>query len=1540
MNTLLLTAFLRTIARLDRFAPTIALQVPTGGRVYPHRDAETMVGDFAQNLSLSFDRPAVEGDRSELLARVHQAVREGITRGHDRERYRQLASHIRHQIPLQRGQVPESSLAIFRAALKSNLYCPYTGQTRIRPRYGPIEILEYRSGGINAAGTLDLLQEIFDDRLHLFLSYDGAFFDEPLMENLLNEYRLQIETLATSGLSRLAGDGPSVSNPEIEAFLLEIAATVTRRTLSIADLDRDLEAELGLDSLDLIRLIARISARSNADTDRESEREQLLSCRRLREMVAVLTPEQADLDESLPYRAIIEQTRRTPEAIAILDGDREITYRQLHLQSNRLANYLRSLGVQPGDRIGIVTGRNARLWIGILGILKAGGAYVPIDPTYPGDRVRYMLEQAEIGILLSEVELETALRDYLQAETPVQTLVLLTGEAGIDLDRPYRQVTPIEWGRFAADDLPVYNRSTDLMTVLFTSGSTGRPKGVTLNHRGYMNRLMWMQKAFPLAAGDRVAHKTSCCFDISVWEIFWPLMVGAAVCPVDRAIVKNPWRFAKWLNDTRITVQHFVPSLFGEFINALEGETVEFPHLRWLIFSGEALPVPFIQRWVDRHGWRIGLANLYGPTEASIDVTAHIIEPASLARAESGVSIGRAIDNVSVIVLDEHQQPVPTGELGELCIGGIQLATGYLHEPEKTAAAIIRNPFPNIDSSHLYRTGDLVRMLADGSIEYRGRIDHQVKIRGFRIELGEIENVLNAHEAVREAAAIVLEYEPGQKQLVAVYTGREIDPLALKQYLSGHLPDYMIPHRLEWAPDLPKNHNGKLDRKALQQRLQSPVPPIEEIKTDENRTTLATEQTLSFEYLPLGPAQKWLVRYFDPPYQWTGYTRCLFHQPLDGECFNRALNYVVQRHFALKTVFVQREGQWWQKPVENPEPIGALFYDGSALDAEQRDEQIRNLTRELARELRIDRWPLIRVLVVKVNDTCYDINIIGHHIIGDLLSNRVVSSEFWQVYALILAGKPECLSELPSHPSYADYVRMLLEEEEKGDLESHLEYWRSRFPSPRSAFSVPYDLQSGANLETSAESQWFILDRAESQNLLKRAKQYYGCNLYPLLLAPLYRLMAEWGERDEVVISHRCHSRDLGGNRQFFNSVGNFATNFPIGLKVAGERDWKQTIADLRTKLEELPMNGGTFDWLGDRLPSYVYPDNYLSPVRANYLGNRDLPASPLFEFIKEDWDRRLCPPEQKRTTLLEFFLSIAEGRLELQIEYSRNFHLPETIERLGERYLSLLRELLAAIPPIAPEPAPRPTVAPSSGPLAGKVAVLLGSQLEIDSAIASRLAREGATVTALFPEADYCRKAEQVRDEAERFEAIAVDWNDPDAVRAAIDRIGARWGGIDLLINHPGLPTLPEPSSTDPRRWRDLMENLLWLPYRSVRYVLPHFHQRGRGKILTLSAASAWETPSVASAAYTMACEGLANFTRSLATEVNPREVQVNGLCLHNISPDRIGSLEPLLETVCFLLSPLGDRITGQHWQISPPRLADRPSAIGENLPISSLPN
>jgi amino acid adenylation domain-containing protein len=437
------------------------------------------------------------------------------------------------------------------------------------------------------------------------------------------------------------------------------------------------------------------------------------------------------------------QVARTPDAVALVFEDEHLNYRELNARANRLAHRLRRCGVGADVLVGVMMERSVEMVVALLGVLKAGGAYVPLDPQYPAERLAYMMADARADVLLTQARL----LDALPQERP-RTVIALDAEAD-SLD-----------AESAADPAPAADEQC-LAYCIYTSGSTGRPKGAMNTHRAIVNRLLWMQDAFGLKADDAVLQKTTFSFDVSVWEFFWPLITGARLVVARPGGQHESAYLVRLIGEQQVTTTHFVPSMLQVFVE--EGSVGSCRSLRRVVCSGEALPFALQTRFFARLE-AAELHNLYGPTEAAVDVTWWPCERDS----DTGVvPIGRAIANTEMHVLDGRMNPVPVGVAGELYIGGVQLARGYLKRPGLAAERFVPHPFAREAGQRLYRTGDLACFQPDGNIRYLGRLDHQVKLRGFRIELGEIEAALDSHPAVSKSVALVREDEPGQKRLVA-----------------------------------------------------------------------------------------------------------------------------------------------------------------------------------------------------------------------------------------------------------------------------------------------------------------------------------------------------------------------------------------------------------------------------------------------------------------------------------------------------------------------------------------------------------------------------------------------------------------------------------------------------------------------------------------------------------------------------------------------------------------------------------------------------
>ena len=529
--------------------------------------------------------------------------------------------------------------------------------------------------------------------------------------------------------------------------------------------------------------------------------------------------------EQCIHQLFEEQVEHNPEAIAVVCGDDQLTYHELNRRANQLAHHLIELGVGQQSagtsHVGLYVERGIRMVVGVLAILKAGGAYVPIDTAYPSERIRFMLQDSEVGVLLTE---EHLLAQLERASGDIVPRCICLGRDG-ELIRQQPDSNPVT---------PV--RADQLAYIIYTSGSSGRPKGVMVSHANVTRLFAATESYYHFDQQDVWTLFHSIAFDFSVWEVWGALLYGGRLVVVPYMVSRDPNAFYHLLCQEQVTVLNQTPSAFRALIAAEERVGVS-PNLalRLVIFGGEALELASLRPWFKRHGSTPQLVNMYGITETTVHVTYRALTEADLDRTAS--YIGTPIPDLDLYILDQHLQPVPIGVPGELCVGGAGVSQGYLNRPELTTQRFIDNPFA---PGKLYRSGDLARYITSAShviltkegsaqalmadaelrdIEYLGRIDHQVKIRGFRIELGEIEALLTRHDSVREAVVILREHEVpagASQQLVAYLVGSEpIERSTLRSYLGQKLPDYMIPSAFVQLEAMPLTHNGKIDRRAL-----------------------------------------------------------------------------------------------------------------------------------------------------------------------------------------------------------------------------------------------------------------------------------------------------------------------------------------------------------------------------------------------------------------------------------------------------------------------------------------------------------------------------------------------------------------------------------------------------------------------------------------------------------------------------------------------------------------------------------------------------
>ncbi len=611
----------------------------------------------------------------------------------------------------------------------------------------------------------------------------------PVLNLKMFDYRLDFD--GVEGVTHQLASGP-VKDLEIALYVDEQGG-VTLELL--ANQQRYDTAQIERQLARLPRLLAQFAANPGllcAQADLLGEEDYAL--------IARVNQTAMQLPQETLSSLLEKQAQATPQAAALADNHYAFTYREMHEQVLTLAAELVRRGVKPGDVVAVALPRSVFLSLSLQAIVEAGAAWLPLDTGYPDDRLQMMLEDARPTLLITAAQ---------------------------------------EQARFAGLDLPVFCYEAPLAVsapqplarshpshtayVIFTSGSTGRPKGVMVGQTAIVNRLLWMQSHYPLGADDVVLQKTPCSFDVSVWEFFWPLIVGARLMMAPPEAHRDPQAlqalFARW----RVTTTHFVPSMLAAFVGALATpQAVDAcASLRQVFCSGEALPTELCREW--ERLTAVPLHNLYGPTEAAVDVSWFPAFGETLAKvAGPSVPIGFPVWNTGLRILDSAMRPVPPGMAGDLYLTGIQLAQGYLGRPDLTASRFIADPFA--PGERMYRTGDVARWLADGAVEYLGRSDDQLKIRGQRIEPGEIDRVMQSLPDVAQAVthACVLNHNAqaggDARQLVGYVvsaSGEALDVAALRACLSERLPAHMVPVTLIQLPALPLSANGKLDRKAL-----------------------------------------------------------------------------------------------------------------------------------------------------------------------------------------------------------------------------------------------------------------------------------------------------------------------------------------------------------------------------------------------------------------------------------------------------------------------------------------------------------------------------------------------------------------------------------------------------------------------------------------------------------------------------------------------------------------------------------------------------
>jgi amino acid adenylation domain-containing protein/thioester reductase-like protein len=1075
----------------------------------------------------------------------------------------------------------------------------------------------------------------------------------------------------------------------------------------------------------LCRAIAATPAMKVDDLDFLGETERQL-------LLAGFNATQADYPrETCIHELFNEQVLRDPGKTAVIDGDRALTYQELYDRSCDLALYLQSIGVGPDGLVGLCLERSLEMMVAIMGSEQAGGAYMPADPSYPDDRLAYMLQDSGATIVLTQERFRARVESLLKQRA---TVIALDSEwAEIQAHAEDLKARGIALRREVA--------SRNVSYVIYTSGSTGKPKGVQVEHQALVNRIHWMQKRYALSAADVVLQKTPYSFDVSVWEFFWPMITGASVVFAAPEGHKDPRYLESLIKTAKVTTLHFVPSMLHAFLDLADGgcDTV-----RLLFCSGEALDRKSVDRYKGSFP-RAELHNLYGPTEAAIDVTAYDCSELTF----PFVPIGAPIDNTQIYILDAHNHPQPVGVPGELHIAGDNLARGYLNRDELTQEKFVANPFT--PGTRMYKTGDLARWLDDGNIQYLGRIDNQVKIRGLRIELGEIEAALAEHEGIDDCA-VLAQGEGGNKQLVAFYRAAESTPEQLihlsndelRAHLSKTLPEYMVPAAFVSLAAIPINSNGKVDRGALS-RIDVTIASLREYVAARNEIEKRIAAIWA-DVLNLAPES---VGIHDNFFELGGHSllatqliskvrsrmnidvplKQLFERPsvaqfaeLLGEAAassTPSIARIDRTHFEQLPLSFAQERLWFLDQLEPGSAnynVPMAFTVRGELEIGQLEQAFRTIVarheslrtvfpsgegqvrqvisdgsdfaiaridlrraggREKARDIceaeaatpfDLARGPLLRVKLLTLADDEHIVMLNMHHIVGDGWSVGVLIKELGAILCALREGREPVLPPLPiQYADYSVWQRRWLDE--GGKLERQLAYWQKKLAGVPESLDLPTDYPRPSVQSFAGKTHDFAIDPQLTARLAGLAERH-GATLFMSLLATFQLLLRRYSGQSDICVGSAIANRQRVETEGL---IGMFVNTLPLRSRVEGDETFSALLVQVKTTC----------------LEAYEHQDAPFEKVVDAVRPQRNLAISPIFQVMmllqNADIgmsDRQFVPfPLQTGISKFDLTFEFTETPAGLAgvIEYSTALYKPATIARMAQHFVALCRSIVEA---------------------------------------------------------------------------------------------------------------------------------------------------------------------------------------------------------------------------------------------------------------------
>jgi amino acid adenylation domain-containing protein/FkbM family methyltransferase/non-ribosomal peptide synthase protein (TIGR01720 family) len=995
-----------------------------------------------------------------------------------------------------------------------------------------------------------------------------------------------------------------------------------------------------------------------------------------------------------------QQVRRTPDAAALAFGETSLSYRELNRRANQLAHHLELQGVERQELVGVCIERSEDLIISLLGVLKAGCAYVPLDPTYPSERLRYMIESAKLRLIVT--------RESLAGKVTANDLQVLCVDGESDLIAMQSSRNPIST-----------RQPENLVYVIYTSGSTGTPKGAMIQQRGMINHLYAKIEDLKLTKHDVIAQTASQSFDISVWQMLAGLLVGGRVEIVADDIAHDGTRLLGEMRTRGVTVLEVVPTLLAAM---LESEiNIAAENLRWLVVTGERVGLEESSEW-KRRCPTVSLLNAYGPTECSDDVTHYEIE----GDEQRSVPIGSAVQNTRLYVLNEQMSAAGAGLPGELYAGGDGVGRGYLHDPETTAERFLPDPFGVVEGERLYRTGDIAKWNDHGVLDYIGRKDEQVKIRGYRIEVGEIEAVLRSHKSVRQSVVLAREDEPGIKRLVAYVVG-EGGP-ELKTYLTEVLPEYMVPSAIMQLEEFPLTANGKVDRKALPapeftSDTYEYVPPrnaiektlagifaevlkVDQVGINDNFFALGGDSILAIRIISkarqvglqlsvqrlfqhqtvaalaavteVGAFAEIATELAPGPFGLTPIQHWFFSQPLrHRDHFNQSLLLelrkpvppamleqavarLLEHHDALRMRFDHIDDHWQQHYGDTTVAEVFTHHDLSRLRDDEAKERLELIASQLQTSLNLATGPVIRVASFELNKT-QRLLLIVHHLVIDGVSWRILLEDLEQ----LLSGEEFSLPVKTS--SVQQWATALEEHVDRGEFER---YWLQR-AGEVNVETLPKDFVDGENRRGSVQTQTVEFGEDETRALLLDVGGREGMKIQEMLLAAVVEAVCRWTRRTEFLVDVESHGREeIGGHLDLSRTVGWFTAIYPIRFR--RQESVREQIREVREKGIEF----GLLRYLGDAKTRNELAKLQTGDLIFNYLGQFDQQLGEeagLFRMATES----MGPAQDEtdpRSHLLEVNALISGGRLSVGWSYSTGVHKPETIKAVVDQFAAEVR--------------------------------------------------------------------------------------------------------------------------------------------------------------------------------------------------------------------------------------------------------------------------